>query len=76
MLRRAIVHAGGGETEGKRVGKDPHPKAELWRWLRSSEAVAATVTEVQRQWQRRLGLRGRDAAVARYADLGHRRRFK
>jgi hypothetical protein len=32
-LRRAIVRAGGRETEGKRAGKDPHPKVELWQQL-------------------------------------------
>jgi hypothetical protein len=61
-LRRAIVRAGGRETEGKWASEDPHPKAEL-RWQLAAAAerrgggcagnrnAAAMVA--------RLGLRGR-----------------
>jgi hypothetical protein len=66
MLRRAIVHAGGGETEGRRSGKDPHPKAELlgqlavaagWRGDGcSGDQEAAAI--------RRLGLQEREAVDA------------
>jgi hypothetical protein len=56
------MRAGGGETEGKRAGEDPHPKAELQR-QRSSEVVAATVTEARQERWQRLGLREREARL-------------
>jgi hypothetical protein len=66
---RARRKAGRG---GEGAGDDPHRNAELRR-QRNGKATAAAATKRRR---RRLGLRGREAVAARYADLGHERCFK
>jgi hypothetical protein len=61
------VHAGGWEIEGKGPARILTPRRSSGgslRQQRSGEAAAATMTETRRQWRRRLGLQGREAAAA------------